>query len=144
MLYANFSRRLSGLCIDSLLLVVLTVSVMSIAPAVQRVPAVRLGLILTWWAAILLYEPVLVWHTGGTLGHRVMNLRVSDDRTSGNVSLVQALVRFFVKAILGVFSFLTMRFSRRHQAIHDILTRSSVRIRDARAARPHHYTVGQE
>jgi uncharacterized RDD family membrane protein YckC len=73
-----------------------------------------------------------------------MNLRVVDNRTASNVSLPQALLRFVVKGILGVLSFLTMRFSRRHQALHDILTSSSVRIRDAAAARPHHYTVGQE
>jgi hypothetical protein len=32
-----------------------------------------------------------------------------------------------------------MNFSRRHQAVHDILTGSSVRIRDAARARPHQY-----
>ena len=72
-----------------------------------------------------------------------MNLRVADNRTQGNVSLHKALTRFVLKALLGVFSFLTMNFSRRHQALHDIVTNSSVRIRDAAKARPEHYTLGR-
>ena len=72
-----------------------------------------------------------------------MNLQVVDNGTQGPVSLAKALARFWLKALLGIFSFFTMSFSRRHQAVHDILTNSSVRIRDAAKAPPHHYTLGR-
>jgi uncharacterized RDD family membrane protein YckC len=68
---------------------------------------------------------------------------VVDNRTQRNVSLAKALARFGVKGVLGILSFFTMNFSRRHQAAHDILTNSSVQIRDATKAQPHHYTVGR-
>ncbi len=83
-----------------------------------------------------------MWRGGGTLGHRFMNLQVVDNRTGGRVSLLKALARYVVKGLLGVFSFFTMSFSRRHQALHDLVTNSSVRIRNPSRAQPHQYTVG--
>jgi uncharacterized RDD family membrane protein YckC len=85
----------------------------------------------------------MVWRFGGTIGHRTMNLRVVDNRTAGNVSLPKALARFIVKGLLGILSFFTMNFSRRHHAVHDILTGSSVQIRNPSKAQPHHYTLGR-
>ena len=73
-----------------------------------------------------------------------MNLRVVDNRSGGNVSLLKALARLVVKGVLGIFSFFSMNLSRRHQAIHDILTRSSVQIKNPSRAQPHHYTVGPD
>ena len=55
---------------------------------------------------------------------------VVDDRTRGNVSFPKALARLLIKAVLGWYSFITMATTRRHQALHDLLTRSTVQIRD--------------
>ncbi|HYS61666.1 MAG TPA: RDD family protein [Gemmatimonadales bacterium] len=142
-LYANFPRRLDALSLDSVVLVAFSLLVFAVlAPLFEDVNAVRIGLVICWWVVLLLYEPVLAWR-GGTIGHRIMNLRVVDNRTQRNVSLVKALARFGLKGFLGILSFFTMNFSRRHQAAHDILTNSSVQIRDATKAQPHHYTVGR-
>jgi uncharacterized RDD family membrane protein YckC len=84
---------------------------------------------------LLLYEPVLVWRTGGTLGHSWTNLRVIDDR-GGNLSFAKALARFVIKSLLGWYSFLTMAATRRNQAVHDLLTHSTVQIRDPAKANP--------
>lgn len=142
--YANFSRRLHALSIDSLVIVALTLLVVALAPRLEGVVPVRVALFLAWWSAIFLYEPIMVWRGGGTFGHRAMNLQVVDDRTLANVSLPKALARFVLKAILGIVSFLTMRFSRRHRAMHDIATGSSVRIRRPERALRHHYTEGAD
>jgi uncharacterized RDD family membrane protein YckC len=142
-LYANFPRRLNAISVDTVVLVVFSVFVFTLASYIERVDVARITLVIAWWAVLLLYEPVLVWRLGGTVGHRAMNLRVVDNRTEGNVSLFKALARFVIKGLLGTFSFLTMNFSRRHQALHDIVTKSSVRIRDATKARPEHYTLGR-
>ena len=142
-LYANFPRRLDALSLDSVVLVAFSLLVFAVlAPLFEDVNAVRIGLVICWWVVLLLYEPVLAWR-GGTIGHRIMNLRVVDNRTQRNVSLVKALARFWLKGFLGILSFFTMNFSRRHQAAHDILTNSSVQIRDVTKAQPHHYTVGR-
>ena len=142
-LYANFPRRLDALSVDSVVLVAFSLLVFVVlAPLLENITAARVGLVICWWVTLFLYEPMLVWR-GGTIGHRIMNLRVVDNRNQRNVSLPKAFARFGVKGLLGILSFFTMNFSRRHQAAHDILTNSSVQIRDATRAQPHHYTAGR-
>ena len=86
-------------------------------------------------ATLLLYEPILVSFTGGTLGHQLTNLRVVDDRGGGNVGFLKACARVVLKGVLGWYSFVIMAATRRNQTIHDLLTRSTVQIRDpAKAA----------
>ena len=142
-LYANFPRRLNALSVDTVVIVLFSVVVFTLASYLERVDVARITLVIVWWIVLLFYEPVLLWRLGGTVGHRAMNLHVVDNRTEGNVSLFKAIARFVIKGLLGIFSFLTMNFSRRHQALHDIVTKSSVRIRDATKARPDHYTLGR-
>jgi hypothetical protein len=89
--------------------------------------------------ALLLYEPVLVSFTGGTLGHYSTNLRVVDDRSGGNVSFLKACARLVIKGVLGWYSFVILAATRRNQAVHDLLTRSTVQIRDPVRARPGQY-----
>jgi hypothetical protein len=76
---------------------------------------------------------------GGTLGHYFTNLRVVDERHRGNVSFLKASARFVVKGLLGWYSFIVMAATRRNQAVHDLLTRSTVQIRDPARALPHQY-----
>ena len=90
----------------------------------------------------LLYEPLLVSLTGSSVGHFLSNLRVVDDRTGGNVGFLKASARLFVKTALGLYSFITMAVTSRHQAVHDLLTRSTVQIRDLSKATPRQY-VGE-
>jgi hypothetical protein len=142
-LYANFPRRLSALEVDAVLLIASSVFIFALASLVQGVEAARVGLVIAWWLLLLFYEPLLVWRLGGTVGHRALNLRVVDNGTESNVSLLKALARHGLKLVLGTLSFFTMNFSRRHQALHDIVTNSSVRIRDPAKARPEHYTLGR-
>jgi len=144
--YANFPRRLNALTVDVLVIAAFTVllSAVVLTPVVQDVTAARVGLTLGWWAIVLLYEPVLVWRGGGTIGHDAMNLRVVDNQTLGRISFPKALMRTALKILLGILSFFTMQFSRRHQALHDIATNSSVRIKRPEIAQVHHYTEGPE
>jgi uncharacterized RDD family membrane protein YckC len=132
-LYARFSRRLKGMFVDWVLMLVLIFGAMALASTlpVGHLPQV-LGVIVV--TIILLYEPLLVSLTGGTLGHRWTNLRVVDERHGGNVSFGKACARVVIKGVLGWYSFLSMAATRRNQAVHDLLTGSTVRIRDAEAA----------
>jgi uncharacterized RDD family membrane protein YckC len=85
------------------------------------------------------YEPVLVSFTGGTLGHYLANLRVVDERDGGNISFLKACARVVIKGLLGLYSFVILAATRRNQAIHDLLTRSTVQIRDPAKALPGQY-----
>jgi hypothetical protein len=98
--------------------------------------SLTLGILVVF--VLLLYDPVLVSLTGGTLGHYLTNLRV-DGRRGGNVSFPKAVARLALKSLLGWYSFIVMTATRRNQAMHDLLTRSTVEIRDPAKARPHHY-----
>jgi uncharacterized RDD family membrane protein YckC len=132
-LYARFSRRLKAMFIDWLLMLALIFGALALAsslasPVVSRI----LGFLVV--AILLLYEPVLVAFTGGTLGHRWTNLRVVDEQHGGNVSFAKACARVVIKGALGLYSFLVMGATCRNQAVHDLLTRSTVRIRDVTQA----------
>jgi uncharacterized RDD family membrane protein YckC len=140
-MYATFPRRLNALTTDTATIVCFLIVVVFLVPVVEEVDALRITLFLVCCVVLFLYEPTLVSRFGGTLGHMFQNLRVVDSRTGGNVPFWKAVVRFWLKAVLGVFSFLSMAFTKRHQAIHDLLTASTVQIRDPEKAKPHHYTM---
>jgi uncharacterized RDD family membrane protein YckC len=90
---------------------------------------------------LLLYEPVLVSFTGSTLGHYFTNLRVVDERSGGNVSFLKACARVAIKGVLGLYSFVILAATRRNQAVHDLLTKSTVQIRDPAKASPGQYVI---
>src|SRR4051812_9705870 len=81
--YARFGRRLTAIVIDWFLLVVLVFGTLSVAVWLRSDTASRaLGIVVV--LVLLLYEPLLVSFTGGTLGHRFANLRVVDECHGGN------------------------------------------------------------
>jgi uncharacterized RDD family membrane protein YckC len=136
--YARFSRRLKGVLIDWIIAVVLVFGAVFVAVSLRSDAVSRmLGFLVV--AVLVLYEPILVSLTGGTLGHTFANLRVVDENHGGNVSFAKALMRLALKSLLGWYSFLVMAATRRNQAVHDLLTRSTVQIRDPAKALPHHY-----
>lgn len=138
-MYARFSRRLRAVLLDVIVLVTFFYFGALIAHSVADTDGTRR---LVWGGVILciiLYEPLLVAMTGGTLGHRLTNLRVVDNKTNGNVGFPKAFVRAIIKDLLGWFSFVTMTVARRHQALHDIFTKTTVQVRDPSKARTSHF-----
>jgi uncharacterized RDD family membrane protein YckC len=136
--YARFSRRLRGIVVDWIIAMAVIFGAVSVAVTAGSDNFSRaLGIVVL--LALLLYEPVLVSFTGGTLGHYSTNLRVVDERTGGNVSFLKACARVVIKGLLGWYSFIVMTATRRNQAVHDLLTRSTVQIRDPAKASPHQY-----
>jgi uncharacterized RDD family membrane protein YckC len=126
--YARFSRRLRAIFLDWTLSLALIFGALIVASNVESDTLARiLGAVVV--LILLLYEPVLVWRGGSTLGHAWTNLRVVGN-DGGNLSFGRALARFALKSLLGWYSFLTMAATRRNQAIHDLLTNSTVQIRD--------------
>lgn len=141
-LYGSFPRRIQALLIDGLLL---TMWLLLGATLAASLP----GEIGRWaniavLAGVLLYEPVLVSLAGGTLGHRAMNLRVVSDGSGGRLSFGGALARWVVKALLGIFSFVFMAVTSRHQALHDLMVQATVQVRDRAKASPVHFVTERE
>jgi len=147
--YARFSRRLRAVLIDTILFALVFYIGLLLIGSFEITDAQRRASLLLIAVGILAYEPALVWLFGGTIGHRFSNLRVVDDASGGNPTLFKAACRALIKDLLGWLSFVSMAITRRHQAIHDVLTRSTVQIRDLSQATGHHYlpergTVGVE
>lgn len=137
-LYARFSRRFRGILVDWMIVMAIMFGAIFIAVTVANDSFSRaLGCVVIF--GLLLYEPVLVSVTGGTLGHYFTNLRVVDEHSGGNVSFLKACARVLIKGLLGWYSFVILAATRRNQAIHDLLTRSTVQIRSAAKARPGQY-----
>jgi uncharacterized RDD family membrane protein YckC len=139
-LYARFSRRFRGILVDWMIAMAVIFGALAVSIAVGNDNFSRVlgfGAML----GLLLYEPVLVSATGGTLGHYFNNLRVVDEQSGGNVSFLKACARVVIKGLLGWYSFVVMAATRRNQAIHDLVTRSTVQIRDAAKARPGQYVT---
>ena len=136
--YARFSRRFRGIVLDWIIVMGILFGAVMLASTVANDNFSRaLGVLVV--TTFLLYEPVLVSLTGSTLGHYFTNLRVVDDRSGGNVSFLKACARVAIKAVLGLYSFVILAATRRNQAVHDLLTKSTVQIRDPAKALPGQY-----
>jgi uncharacterized RDD family membrane protein YckC len=136
--YARFSRRLRAMLVDWILTLIVVFGAVLLASTVRNDDLSRgLGILVV--AALVLYEPILVSRMGGTLGHYFTNLRVVDDRTGGNIGFARACARVVIKGVLGLYSFVILAATRRNQAVHDLLTRSTVQIRDPAKALPGQY-----
>ena len=85
--YGRFSRRVRGMMLDWIITLIVIFGAVLVATTVGSDHLSRpLGILVV--IALLLYEPVLVSFTGGTLGHYFSNLRVVDERSGGNVSFL--------------------------------------------------------
>lgn len=133
--FGSFSSRFCALIADAVVLTFALVAIVLIISATEAIPGSgRIGVILML-VVLVFYEPFLVAWRGATVGHMRANLRVVHDRTGERPGFVRAFVRYVIKSIFGAASFLLMALTRRHQALHDRLTGTTVRIHDRDLAR---------
>lgn len=137
--YATFTVRARALVIDAAVIAAGLIVLVLLGSFTESLRGSGLATVIGIFALLLLYEPVLVSLYGATLGHRWSNLRVISDSTGNPPSFVVAFLRFILKTILGFPSFFTMAFTRRHQALHDLLTRTTVQLRDVAIAQDFEY-----
>jgi uncharacterized RDD family membrane protein YckC len=141
--YSRFTRRLQGVIVDSIVMMAIMVLALVLAVTFASDHVARIlgfTVVITW----LLYEPLLVSMISGTVVHLFLNMRVVDDRTGGNVTFGNAVLRMVIKTVLGWYSFIAMAVTSRHQAVHDLLTKSTVQIRDLAKTAPHHFSGRRE
>src|ERR1700722_12328778 len=140
--YARFSRRLRAMLFDWILALIVIYGALLLATSASNDNLSRgLGILVV--VALLLYEPILVSRMGSTLGHYFTNLRVVDDRDGGNIGFARACARSIIKTVLGLYSFVILAATRRNQALHDLLTRSTVQIRDPAKASAGQYIAAR-
>ncbi len=138
--YARFSRRLRAILFDWIIALIVIYGAVLLAASVGSDNFSRaLGVLVI--VALLLYEPLLVSRIGGTLGHYFNNLRVVDEDNGGSISFLKACTRVVIKGLLGFYSFVILAATSRNQAVHDLLTGSTVQIRDPAKALPGQYII---
>jgi len=75
----------------------------------------------------LLYDPIFTSTFGGTMGHMIIGIRVKRARNEQkNIFFPLAIVRFIIKAFLGVISLITVTGNIKRKAIHDFAAGSVV------------------
>jgi uncharacterized RDD family membrane protein YckC len=128
--YASFSSRMNALFMDVCVIMLSALVLFVFAAVTESIPGTGRVAVIGLFALFFLYEPIMVWQFGGTIGHRWAHLRIVDDATGRAPSFPRAFARYVIKGFLGLLSFATMAVTRRHQSMHDSLTRTTVQIRD--------------
>jgi hypothetical protein len=122
MRFPRFARRIRALWIDTVVFVLIYLAwILGLDWLYQFPPPVRIAALLV---PVLLLEPALVAWSGGTLGHHAVGIRVRDARADRRIGLARACGRAAFKATFGWASLMFALVGHRHQAAHDLLTRS--------------------
>ena len=124
--YATFTRRFRAVVVDTAVVSGALVLLLIVGGFADNVPGSGRIVLVLMVGLVFLYEPIFVWRRGATIGHAANNLRVLADRTGRPPGLARSFIRYVIKLVLGLPSFITMAFTRRHQAVHDVLTRTTV------------------
>lgn len=118
--YPQLIDRIQSTFIDTILIVILMFACSGILDQFEHVPDwIR---ILMFIGLFIAYEP-LCMTLGATLGNYLKGIRVRNNLdTTKRISLLQAIIRYPVKVLLGWISFLTINSNQKRRAIHDLVS----------------------
>ena len=120
--------RIKAVFIDLVILLLVFAVTSVIMDAVENVSPFIKGSIAVFM--LYLYDPVFTAFTAGTIGHKIMKLKIKRLKDSDkNISLFAALLRFLVKGTLGWISFFTVTGNANKRAIHDLIS-GSIMLKD--------------
>ena len=135
---ATFGRRFTAMVVDDAIVAAVGAVFLIVDIATETIPHSGRVLLALMLAFALLHEPLLVARRGSTFGQAHANLHVITE-SGGRPGFFRAWARAFLKHTFGLISFISIVTTRRHWAIHDVLTGTSVRVRDPSIASPWHY-----
>jgi len=122
--YPRLIRRIQAVLIDSVVTPITAIGLLYLSSVLGLEDGkIKAGILVL---AIFVLEPVLVSATGATIGHRLIKLRIRRSGEDRNLSIFLATIRFVIKILLGTLSLIIIVSTKKHQAIHDILTDSIV------------------
>ena len=78
----------------------------------------------------VIYEPLCISFFGKTLGQYLNRIKVIQHNKGGKLNLLQSIIRYLFKCLLGWLSLVTISFNKDQKAIHDILVNSVVVVDD--------------
>jgi uncharacterized RDD family membrane protein YckC len=120
--YPPLSDRIQSTFIDTVLIVVLMFVFAGLLDKFNNVPDwVRVVMFVGLFVA---YEP-LCMTLGSTLGNYIKKIRVRKNAdTTKRINILQAIIRYPIKVLLGWISFLTINSNPKRRAIHDLVSGS--------------------
>ncbi len=124
--YAGIFPRVKAVSIDGIVIIIFLIIITDIFSLFDQVP--NWTRMLAFVLIFGLYEPLMISFFGATIGHKITNLKVQNLDNKGNLSFVQALIRYLIKFFLGWISLLTIASNDKKQAIHDQVVHSVVLI----------------
>ena len=123
--YPGVFDRVKAIMTDSIVIVVFMVIASYIFSLFESVP--DYSRIIAFVFIFLLYDPLFTSTFGGTIGHMILGIRVKrESNEQKNILFPLAILRYIVKAFLGVISLLTVSSNEKKKAIHDYLVGSVV------------------
>ncbi|GEC78334.1 RDD family protein [Flavobacterium aquatile] len=119
--YPSILDRIKSTLIDSIIVIVCMMFFSDLLNSFENVPNwVRI----TLFFSLLMYEPVCTAY-GATFGNHKMGIRVrKQSNENERISIFQAIIRYFLKIILGWFSFISVFLNPKSRTIHDIISGS--------------------
>ncbi len=138
-LFATFPRRLKAVAVDGFVCVLVFLGPLLLLDYFEPHPSLQVVVYAACMLFLLFYEPVLVAWKGRTVGHRALNLKVVADDPGSRLPFWKAVLRWMLKTVGGIVSFVTMAVTPRNQALHDLAFGTTVQIDDITRARPGHY-----
>jgi len=79
--------------------------------------------------AVVLVDPVMVSKCGASPGHHLMGIVIQDAKTGKNIGLLRALLRSVLRGVFGWLSLAFVLATKKHQALHDLICRTTVLLR---------------
>lgn len=123
--YPGISERIKAILADSVVMIVLMYLVSSIFSSFETVP--DNWRIVAFVFIFLAYDPLFTSLFGGTIGHMLLGIRVKrESDESRNILFPFAVIRFIIKASLGIISLFTVSTNEKRRAIHDMVAGSIV------------------
>jgi len=140
--YPRLLRRVQAVLVDSLILFFIILAWWYALPLLGSLPpGVRIAIPILAW---ILLDPLLVTFTGGSPGHHLRGLVVLSAADGGPLNLIRSLIRALVKSLTGWWAFIFVLMTRRHQALHDLVSGSIVRLRHPQALPVHERIAERE
>ena len=116
--FPNAGRRYKAAVIDGLFTAILFfITGMAFVNFPEAPTAVK---VIAFFAVFTIYEPLMVTR-GGTLGHRILGIRVkAATRPTQNIPIGHAILRTLLKYNLGIINYIGMVNNELKQGFHDM------------------------
>ncbi len=121
--YPGIIDRLKASVIDGLIIVALIGASTEIFGSLDQVSNTYKVITVI---VIFLYEPITVSLFGASMGHRMCKIKVQNANSGKKINIIQSVIRFLMKSILGWISLFTISSDKQNKAMHDLVVNSVV------------------